>query len=105
MAIEIKKIEELNNILEKEKNVVIDFYADWCGPCRVYSPIFNEVASIRKDVKMFSINTEENQEIPRLYDIRSIPTTMFFKNGKKVNIIKGYIDKEKLNKMIDDLVK
>ncbi|BDV02319.1 MAG: thioredoxin [Candidatus Hepatoplasma vulgare] len=105
MAIEIKKIDELNNILQKEENVIIDFYANWCGPCQMYTPVFNEVALKRKDVKMVSINIDINTEIVKFYSVQSIPATFLFKKGKQVNKILGFMSVEKLNHNIDDLVK
>jgi thioredoxin 1 len=69
-------------VLKSDKLVVIDFWAEWCGPCRQLGPIIDEVSAELKDsVKIFKMNIDENRDTPSKYGVRSIPTLMIFKDG------------------------
>ena len=89
----VLKINEGNfeeEVLKSEKMVLVDFYADWCGPCRMMSPIIDEIAEELQDsVKVGKVNVDENQELAIKYDVMSIPTIIIFKNGMPVNIFRG----------------
>jgi len=82
--------------------VLIDFFALWCGPCQIMSPIVEEIIKENKDknVKIGKLNIDENQEIATQYDVMSIPTFLVFKNGKVVDKKIGYGDKEEIEKLI-----
>ncbi len=87
-------------VLQSEKTVLVDFYADWCGPCKMLSPIIDEVAEEIENVKVCKINIDESRDLAGNYDIMSIPTLLVFKNGKVVNSSLGLINKEKVLSLI-----
>ena len=87
-------------VLQSEKTVLVDFYADWCGPCKMLSPIIDEVAEEIENVKVCKINIDESRDLAGNYDIMSIPTLLVFKNGKVVNSSLGLINKEKVLNLI-----
>jgi thioredoxin 1 len=74
-----------NDILKSSTPVLVDFWAEWCGPCRLVSPILEKLGEAMSDeVKIFKLNVDENQELALNYGIRSIPSLLIFKNGKEV---------------------
>ncbi len=88
----------MNNFDEEVLNssvpVLVDFWATWCGPCRMLSPVIAQVAKEKADqIKVAKINVDENPELARQYGIRSIPTLMLFKDGELVNTSMGYMPK------------
>ncbi len=87
-------------VLNSNIPVLIDFYADWCGPCKMLSPTVDEVASENDDIKVVKIDVDESQEVAIKYQIMSIPTLVVIKNGKEVNRSVGVIDKEEILSMI-----
>lgn len=86
----------IKEVLNTDKIVLIDFYAEWCGPCRMYGPILEEFSDANADVIVGKVNVDENNEISAFYGIRSIPTTLVFKNGEVVNKVSGVVQKDKL---------
>ena len=100
---EIIKVTSQNfeeEVLNSEKTVVIDFYADWCGPCKLYGPIVEAVANENKDVKVVKVNVDNAQDIAVNYQVMSIPTTVIIKNGKEVERAVGMISKSELLEMV-----
>lgn len=91
----IKTEDEFNDIILNSK-VVIDFYADWCGPCKMLSPIVEEVADMVNDVVFAKVNIDEVEILPRRYNVMSIPTLLVFEKGNLVKSNVGYIDKDDL---------
>lgn len=82
------------NVLKSSKLVLVDFWAEWCGPCRQLTPIIDEVASeMSSVVEVFKMNVDENPDTPTEYGIRSIPTLMLFKNGAVVSTKIGSLPK------------
>ena len=71
--------------LHSDKTVLLDFWASWCGPCRMLSPVVDEVAEERPDVKVGKVNVDEQPELAGQFGVMSIPTLLVFKNGKLVN--------------------
>ena len=70
-------------VLKADKPVILDFYADWCGPCRMMSPIIDEIAEEKADmIKVGKVNIDENQDLAMEYGVMSIPTIVIIKNGK-----------------------
>ena len=101
--IEIMKVTSANfeeEVLNSEKTVLIDFYADWCGPCKVYSPIVEAVARENENIKAVKIDIDESEDIAMRYQVVSIPTTVIIKNGQEVNRAVGLINKSNLTEMV-----
>jgi len=94
-----------NEVLKSEIPVVVDFYADWCGPCKMLAPILKEVAEeyVGK-VKVCKINVDNEMEIAEKYEIVAIPTLIYFKNGDIVNTVSGFMDKTALKGTFEKLV-
>lgn len=95
-ATEFKK-----EVLDHKGMVFVDFYADWCGPCRISAPIIEELSEEMKDIKFVKINVDENQELAQQHGIFSIPTFIIFKNGQKVHQFVGARGKEEFKKEIE----
>lgn len=87
-------------VLESEKTVLVDFYADWCGPCKMLSPIVEEVAEEEENIKFVKLNIDNAEDIAIQYQVMSIPTLVVIKNGEEVNRSVGLIDKEKIKELI-----
>src|SRR3972149_9400374 len=81
-------------VLDYKGAVLVDFYADWCGPCKVTSPIVDELSNEIKDMKFVKINVDENSELASTYQVFSIPNFMIFKDGAAVNQFVGAMGKE-----------
>ena len=86
-----------DEVIKSERAVIVDFYADWCGPCKMMSPIIDEISEELKDtVKVGKVNTDENMDLAEKYGIMSIPTIMVFKNGEVVQTFNGVTEKAKI---------
>lgn len=88
-----------NEVLEHKGSVVVDFYADWCGPCKMMAPIFEEAATEAKDVKFGKLNVDTARDMAMKYGVMSIPTLIVFKDGEVKTQVAGVQDKESLIKM------
>lgn len=89
-----------NEVMETEKVVVIDFWATWCGPCKMMAPVVEEVAKDYPDVKVCKVNVDEEPELPNAFKIVSIPTIVVIKNGEIIDSVVGYRPKEDIEKII-----
>ena len=85
-----------SEVLEAEQPVLVDFWAPWCGPCRIVHPILEEMAGERDDIRIVSINTDENQQTAARFDILSIPTLILFKDGAEAKRVVGAVPKRRL---------
>ena len=102
-GMEIMKVTSSNfeeEVLNSDKTVLIDFYADWCGPCKAYSPIVESVAAENEDIKVVKIDVDNAQDIAYKYQVMSIPTTVVIKDGKEVNRAVGMMSKSDLVEMV-----
>ncbi len=89
-----------NEVINSDKPVLIDFWASWCGPCKMMSPIFEEVAEEVEDVKFGKVNVDEESEIAEKYSVMSIPTLVLIKGGKEVLRSVGVKPKREILNMI-----
>jgi thioredoxin 1 len=83
-------------VIENEKAVLVDFWAPWCGPCRVIAPSLEEIAQEREDLEIVKLNVDDNQATAARYDVMSIPTLILFKNGEPAHKIIGALPKGRL---------
>lgn len=95
--------ETVNDILAKGGITIIDFWAPWCGPCKMYGPIVEQFASENSDINVYKMNVDENPITASKHGIRSIPTTILFKNGQIITKVPGVIPKEKLKQFVSNL--
>ena len=86
--------------LKSEKTVLVDFYADWCGPCQMMSSIIEKIAEENKDIVVGKINVDEEEDLAVRYNVMSIPTFIVIKNGEEVNRIVGAVSKSKIEGII-----
>lgn len=92
-----------SEVLDSKTPVLVDFWAPWCAPCRIVSPIIDELAKdYAGKVKVGKMNVDENQDVPGQYGIMSIPTILVFKNGKPVKTMIGAQGKENYKRAIDE---
>ena len=94
-----------NEVEKSSLPVVVDFWAPWCGPCRIVGPILEEIAVENEGkVKVAKVNVDENPGLAQRFSIRGIPTMMFFKGGDKVGQMVGAASKESIQETIDSIV-
>ena len=101
-VIEVSDENFKSEVLESDKTVLIDFYADWCGPCKMLSPVVEEVAKENDNIKVVKINLDNSQDIAVEYGIMSIPTLVVIKNGQETNRSIGVISKSEITKLLEE---
>lgn len=94
-----------NEVVNTDKGILLDFYASWCGPCKVMSPLIDELAEEYKDrVIIAKVNSETNPQLSAHFKIKSIPTLIFIKNKRVIEVINGLVPKPNLQEMVEDLM-
>lgn len=99
MAGSLTEVTDINfqaEVIESEKPVLVDFWAPWCGPCRVVAPVLEEIAGERPELRIVKLNVDENQQTAAAYQVLSIPTMILFKGGQPVKTVVGAYPKKRL---------
>ena len=99
-AISVNKNNFNQEVLNSDKPVLMDFWAPWCGPCRMVVPLVEEIAKERSDIKVVKINVDEEQELAMQFGVMSIPTLVVMKNGMIVNQVTGARPKAQILAML-----
>ena len=100
----VKKITKSNfqaEVMENSKPVLLDFWATWCGPCQMMSPVVDEIAGERSDIAVGKVNVDEEPELARRFGIMSIPTVVFLKNGKEIERKVGVLPPETFSAVLE----
>ena len=100
-ALKITKENFQAEVLEAKETVLVDFWASWCGPCKMIGPIIDQIADERTDIKVCKVNVDEEQELAVQFKVMSIPTLLVFKEGKVVNQSLGAKPKAAILAMLD----
>ena len=104
-VIEIKTDEFKSQVVESDKPVLVDFWAEWCGPCRKLSPLVEELAEEHSDRFVFGkVNVDQERQLASMFQIMSIPTLMIFKDGKKVKELVGFQPKNQILRTLESQV-
>jgi thioredoxin 1 len=88
-------------VIESETATLVDFWAPWCGPCRVVGPVLEEIAAERDDLRIVKLNVDDNQQTAAQYQVLSIPTMILFKNGQEAKKIIGAFPKKKIIEQLE----
>lgn len=99
-VIEVNTDNFVKEVIESEKTVLVDFWAPWCGPCRMLSPIIDDIAKEHPEIKVCKINVDEQSDLASQFRIISVPTLFIIKNGEIVNQSSGLVTKAKILEML-----
>ncbi len=101
-VIEVNKDNFEEEVLKSDKKVLIDFNASWCGPCRMLKPVIDEIAEANDNIKVVSINIDDEEELADNYEVSSIPCLVLLENGKEVKRNVGFMPKENIESFIGE---
>lgn len=102
MSVQKVDAQILDALKQQDKSVLLDFYADWCGPCRMLSPVIEEIAEEREDLIVGKINVDENPDLASAFGVFSIPTLVVMKDGKVINQAAGVRPKAQILAMLGE---
>ena len=104
---EVKELITVNfeNVIKAQKLVIVDFYADWCGPCKMLSPVIANMAKEFPNISFYKVNVDRESILARKMNIQSIPTVMFYKQGQLVNQFAGYKNPQEIKTIISHFLK
>jgi thioredoxin 1 len=102
MVIDVNDKSFQDEVLNSKIPVIVDFWAEWCGPCRNLAPILKDISSNRADIKIVKINVDDNSDLSVKYRIQSIPTMIFINNGEVKSVKVGFSSAEDVNGWIDE---
>ncbi len=100
MTLKVTKENFKQEVINADKPVLVDFYATWCGPCKMLSPVIEQISNERSDIKVVKIDVDEQVELARQFGIMSIPTIMVIKDGKVASTTLGFKSKEAILAML-----
>lgn len=96
-------MENFDDIMEQNSMVILDFWAEWCQPCKVFSPIFEQLAELNPDIFFGKVNTEKSQDLAQAFQVRSIPTIMAFKGSELVFEKSGMLPPQVMGQLLEAL--
>ncbi len=88
-------------VIDEKGVVLVDFFATWCGPCKMIAPILEELETEMEDIKFIKIDVDESPNVANKYEIQSIPTLKLFKDGKEVDTVVGFLPKDQIKALIE----
>lgn len=100
MILKITKENFEAEVLKSDKKVVLDFWATWCGPCKMIAPVLEEIAEERQDIKIGKVDVDTEGELAVRFGVMSIPTLVFFENGEEKNRVIGFHTKEEIEELL-----
>ena len=104
MVHHIENEQIISEVLKSDKLVIVDFFATWCGPCQMLTPVLvNMDKKFEGEVEIYKVNVDENQDTAIRYGVNAMPTLLFFKNGEEIERQVGYMDEEELSKLIEEI--
>lgn len=95
-ALKVNKENFATEVLNAQGTVLVDFFADWCGPCKMLSPVIDEIAEEQTELKVCKVNVDDEPELASRYGVMSIPTLVVIRDGKEVNKSVGVVSKEEI---------